>query len=123
MGFFWGPCVCSQVQNPEKSLTWPGARGKAATRGLRCRLPDLGLIQDGCETSGLLLALSVRVFMRTGRLSCWQTPAMPCITQQTDSGVQHELVVQVDEQAFPAGQTPSPGPHVLPLAHAESRVP
>lgn len=123
MRLFWGPCVCSQVQSPEKSLPWSGARGKTTIRVLRCRLPDLGLIEDGCETGRLLLVLSVRVFVWTGRLSCWQTPTMPCITQQTDSGVQHELVVRVDEQVFPAGQTPFPRPHVLPLAHAESRVP
>ena len=32
-------------------------------------------------------------------------------------------IVQVDEQAFSAGQTPSPRPHALPLAPAESRGP
>lgn len=59
MRFFWGPCVCSQVQNPEEPLPWSGARGKTTIRVLRCRLPDLGLIEDGCETSRLLLVLSV----------------------------------------------------------------
>lgn len=101
--------VRSQGKDHHKSLTVQASR-PGAHRGRVCdRQASAGAVSP--------------VFVWTGRLSCWQTPAMPCITQQTDSGVQHEIVVQVDEQAFPAGQTPSPGPHMLPLAHAESRVP
>lgn len=124
MRLFWGPCVCSQAQNPKKLLPRSGARRKINIRILQCKLPDLGLIEDRCETSRFLLVLSVYVCSCGNlQLSCWQAHAMPCITQQTGSGVQLELIVQVDEQAFSAGQTPSPRPHALPLAPAESRGP
>ena len=52
MRLFWGPCVCSQAQNPKKLLPRSGARGKINIRILQCRLPDLGLIEHRWDVEG-----------------------------------------------------------------------